>query len=79
MPQWVKSLVDEWAKAAGITSGRIFRRVSKSGKVSAEGITEKSVWHIVRGCAERVGFAKLAPHDLRRTCTRLCHTAGEVN
>jgi integrase len=24
----------------------------------------------------RVGIPKLAPHDLRRTCARLCHASG---
>jgi len=27
-------------------------------------------------CARNVGVAKLAPHDLRRTCARLCHASG---
>lgn len=26
--------------------------------------------------ANKIGIAKLAPHDLRRTCARLCHDAG---
>jgi integrase len=31
---------------------------------------------IVRAAAARAGIDKLAPHDLRRTCARLCHLAG---
>jgi integrase len=26
--------------------------------------------------AKRIGVERLAPHDLRRTCARLCHGAG---
>src|ERR1700758_1464787 len=26
--------------------------------------------------AKRIGVEKLAPHDLRRTCARLCHASG---
>jgi integrase len=26
--------------------------------------------------AKSIGVAKLAPHDLRRTCARLCHASG---
>jgi len=37
---------------------------------------EKAVWHIVKECANTVGVAKLAPHDLRRTYARLCHDSG---
>ena len=39
-------------------------------------MTVKTVWHIVKESAERIGVAKLAPHDLRRTCARLCHALG---
>src|SRR5260370_23929569 len=28
------------------------------------------------GLRERIGIPKLAPHDLRRTCARLCHASG---
>jgi hypothetical protein len=31
---------------------------------------------VVRRCAERTHLEHLAPHDLRRTCAKLCHTAG---
>ena len=29
-----------------------------------------------RRAAQRAGIEALAPHDLRRTCARLCHLAG---
>ena len=38
--------------------------------------TGKAVWHIVKRAARLAGIAALAPHDLRRTCARLCHAAG---
>ena len=31
---------------------------------------------VVKEFAGKTGIAKLAPHDLRRTCARLCHAAG---
>jgi site-specific recombinase XerD len=39
-------------------------------------MTVKAVWHIVKESARNIGVAKLAPHDLRRTCARLCHASG---
>jgi site-specific recombinase XerD len=39
-------------------------------------MTVKAVWHIVKESAKRIGVAQLAPHDLRRTCARLCHASG---
>jgi integrase len=62
--------------SAAIDRGKLFRRVNKFGKTWGEGITEKAVWHIVMGWAKTIGIAKLAPHDLRRTCARLCHASG---
>jgi integrase len=31
---------------------------------------------VVKEFAAKVGIVNLAPHDLRRTCARLCHMAG---
>jgi integrase len=68
VPDWVRSELDGWLAAAAIDRGRLFGRVNKVGKAWGEGITEKAVWHIVKEPARTVGVAKLAPHDLRRTC-----------
>jgi site-specific recombinase XerD len=76
VPVWAKRAVDEWTTAAGISGGTIFRRVSRLGKIWGNGITPKAIWHIVKGAAKRAGIKDLAPHDLRRTCARLCHLAG---
>ena len=76
MPGWVKATLDEWLQAAKLTAGRLFRRVNKSGKAWGDGLTEKAVWHVVREYARKASFERLAPHDLRRTCARLCHAAG---
>ena len=40
------------------------------------GMSPKVLWDVVRVAAARAGIDKLAPHDLRRTCARLCHVAG---
>jgi integrase len=39
-------------------------------------MTPKVVWEVVRKAAELADIERLAPHDLRRTCARLCHLAG---
>jgi site-specific recombinase XerD len=76
VPDWVRSELEEWLAAAGIDRGRLFRRVNKVGKAWGDGMTVKAVWHIVKESARNIGVAKLAPHDLRRTCARLCHASG---
>jgi integrase len=76
VPEWVKAVLDDWLQASEIKEGAIFRRVSGSGKVWGAKVSEKLVWCIVRKRAGLAGIEKLAPHDLRRTCARLCHAAG---
>jgi integrase len=75
VPVWAKRAVDELTDAAKI-SGALFRRVGRLGKIWGAGLTPKAVWHIVKAAAKRVDTKNLAPHDLRRTCARLCHLAG---
>lgn len=76
VPGWVMEQMRIWLNSSGIDRGKIFRRVTKGGQALGEGLTEKAVWHIVRESARRVRLEKLAPHDLRRTCARLCHASG---
>jgi len=76
VPDWVKAMIDTWLSAARITNGKVFRRVSRTGSTWGTEMTEKVVWHIVKQYAGQLGILKLAPHDLRRSCARLCHNAG---
>jgi site-specific recombinase XerD len=76
VPGWVKTALDDWTANTDITGGNIFRRVNKNGVVWGEGISPKAIWPVVRRAAQRAGIHGLAPHDLRRTCARLCHLAG---
>jgi site-specific recombinase XerD len=46
------------------------------GTIWGTEMTDKVEWHVVKQYAGRVGILKLAPHDLRRSCPRLCHSAG---
>ena len=76
IPAWVKAALDEWVAQAGITQGRIFRAVGRAGRVWGKGVSQNVVWYVVKTCCERAGLQHIAPHDLRRTCARLCHSSG---
>jgi integrase len=76
IPRWVKVAIDDWKEASGITEGALFRSINKVGRVWGNGMTPKVIWGIVREAATRASIEKLAPHDLRRTCARLCRLAG---
>ena len=76
IPEWVKAALDQWTRAAGVTEGRIFRAVARTGKAWGKGISQNVVWYVVKTCCEKVGLEHIAPHDLRRTCAKLCHDSG---
>ena len=77
VPAGVKARVDVWVRAAALTEGRLFRPVTKGGHRIGAGIRdEKAVWRLVVRYARATELGKLAPHDLRRTCAKLCRRAG---
>jgi integrase len=76
VPSWVKAAVDQWTRAAGIATGPVFRAVDRADQVWGDGIDTKAIWTIVRQRSQACGLEHIAPHDLRRTCARLCHESG---
>ena len=76
VPSWSKELLDAWLRHSGVIEGKVFRRVWKGGTRQEAGVTANVVWYAVKRCASQAGIANLAPHDLRRTCARLCHGCG---
>jgi len=48
VPNWVKETLDTWLAAAAIDSGPLFRCVCRAGKLWGDGISEKTVWQVVK-------------------------------
>jgi hypothetical protein len=63
-----EEFADTWREAAGVASGPVFRTIDKAGKVGGKGFSPKVIWGVV--------LKTVAPHNLRRTCARLCHEAA---
>jgi site-specific recombinase XerD len=76
VPCWVKTTVDDRVTAAELKAGKLFRCVCRAGKCWGDGVTERLVWHLVKQYAGELGLRAVAPHDLRRSCAKLCHVAG---
>src|SRR5438045_1835954 len=76
MPTWVKKAVDAWASAAGVINGQVFRAVDRGDRVRALALSEKVVWQLLQEYAAAIGTPGIAPHDLRRTCAKMCRAAG---
>jgi integrase len=75
VPDWVEVALRRWLEAAEITEGRIFRAVSRWGSVVGKGLSTAAVLGIVAEYAALLSL-QLSPHDLRRTCAKLCRLSG---
>ncbi len=75
VPVWVKGGVNAWQTAAKIEEGRLLRSITKGGKVR-ESLSDGAIWAVVTESAREIGIERFGPHDLRRTCARLCRKAG---
>jgi len=76
IPDWVAEAVALWLREAGVTDGAVFRAINKAGRIAPNGFSPKVIWGVVKQASARCGPTNVAPHDLRRTCARLCHQAG---
>jgi len=76
MPTWVKVAIDAWSSAAELSDGYLLRPVNRADRVAGECLGEKVVWQMLQQYAAAVGVLGIAPHDLRRTCAKLCRAAG---
>src|SRR6266852_2116671 len=76
MPTWVKMAIDAWTAAAGVADGYVFRPVNRADRVTSDGLGENVVWQLIKPYAETAGVPGIAPHDLRRTCAKLCRAGG---
>jgi hypothetical protein len=64
------------ASKAAEVDGILVRSINKAGCVWGCGFSPKVIWGVVKDKAKICEIPTLAPHDLRRTCARLCHQAG---
>ncbi len=77
LPASAKAAIDEWTRAAGITSGPVFRRLTKSGRVlPGKGLGVWAIWDVVVTSAKAIGIEGFGPHDARRSCAKLCRKKG---
>jgi len=76
MPTWVKVAIDAWTFSADVAAGQVFRPVTRAGVATGARLGEKVVWQLIKPYADAAGVPGIAPHDLRRTCAKLCRAGG---
>lgn len=70
-----RNSISLWSARAGIDSGAVFRPVNKSDRLNGPSMTPQAVYYILRKYAIQLDL-DIAPHDLRRTFSKLAHSAG---
>ena len=69
IPAWTKTAIDRWSEAANISTGNIFRSITKGGKANGS-ISDQAIADI------SYKYAGVAAHNLRRTFSKLAHKGG---
>lgn len=75
VPNWVKTAIDSWSAAAGFTEGRILRAVNRHNKITHDSLSGTAVLDLAMKYGQEIGV-DIRPHDLRRTCAKLCRKGG---
>ena len=72
LPPFVWDAVADWLVATRIRDGLLVRQLS----LDPAGLSVSTILEIVNKTARKIGVADLSPHDLRRTCAKLCRKNG---
>jgi site-specific recombinase XerD len=75
MPAWVKQALDRWIDAADVIEGRLFRALNRHGMLMRDTLSTQAVLDVVKEYSAPLSI-RVRPHDLRRTCAKLCRSAG---
>jgi hypothetical protein len=55
----MRLLIEAWLSGAGVRNGKSFWRVNKRDRAWGSGLSEKTVWHVVKIAANMAGIATL--------------------
>lgn len=69
VPPVVLRAIENWRQYVGDAppDSHLIRRIYKSGRVGASGLSVDAIWRIVKEAALYANLGRVAPHDLRRS------------
>jgi len=70
---WHFGLSELMCRTVGVDTGD---SVHVEMRIGNSGSSPKVIRGVVKAGCSKCGLENVAPHDLRRTCARLCHEAG---
>jgi site-specific recombinase XerD len=68
---WTKLAIDQWAEAASISDGFVFRALRRGGHVTINSMGSQAIYDMLVDWG-----IPCAPHDARRTMAQLAHLGG---
>jgi integrase len=71
LPVWTWRRIEEWRAARGSGDGRMFRSINKGDRLCGESLSAQAIRDVVKEHAPN-----LAPHDARRSFSRLARQGG---
>lgn len=71
----LKTAIDEWSRAAGVQTGRVFRSMRRGDNVVGDSMSAQAIFDVVKHYATILGV-DARPHDLRRTFAKLALKGG---
>lgn len=75
VPSWVKARVDRYTEIRPNDPRNLFIAVNRHDLFCGESLSAQAILDLVIGYGRACGF-EVRPHDLRRTCAKLCRAAG---
>jgi integrase/recombinase XerD len=70
-------ILGQWIKVRGSKEGKLFLRVNKGNKLTGSGISDQSVYNIVKQRQVAAGIEGISTHDLRRSFVTNLLESGE--
>jgi site-specific recombinase XerD len=55
MPDWCKAAIDQWAQAAGIKTGCVFKRIRRGDHLASDCMTAQAIYDVVLNYARKAG------------------------
>jgi site-specific recombinase XerD len=79
VPSWVKAAIDRYAAEIPLCGdamrGRLLRAMNRYDRITGDSLGAHAVWALAVRYGRSIGV-DITPHDLRRTCAKLCRRHG---
>ena len=78
LPSWSKQAIDEYSEAAGISDGKVFRRINKGDNLAGQSMSSQAIYDVIVLYSQILfgDEGAIAAHDTRRSYAHLALKGG---